>query len=392
MNGFFWSLMIFLIAISLLVAIHEYGHYLVARMCGVKVLRFSIGFGKPILKWRSKKDIEYVLGIFPIGGYVKMLDEREGEVPTELLPHAFNRQVLWKRFAIVFAGPFFNFLFAIFAYWAVFVAGVTTKAPLIGAVEPNSIAAIAGVKANDEIIKIDNKQTPSWRAVRLAMIARLGSRGKMSMELKNHNDQQLRKIDLSLVNWKVHETMPQPLKALGIKPFIPQFPAEVGSVLPESPAARAGLQKGDRIIQANGTKVTHWREFADVVGDKYEKPVKLIIKRGDEVLHLTIIPETVTIAGEKHGRIGVMSKKVKWPEKLIRKQHYSWLEAGAQSLVKTWDMTILSLKLMAKMVTGKVSVRSVSGPIGIAQMAGATASYGWIPFANFLGLVSISLG
>lgn len=387
-----WTILVFLFAILLLVGIHEYGHFIVARILGVKVLRYSIGFGKPLWRWVSKHDIEYVVGMLPLGGYVKMLDEREGPVPVEQQPLAFNRKPLWIRTAVVLAGPLFNFLFAVLAYWLVFMVGINAKAPLIGAITPHSIAAVGGLRPNDEILAIDHQLTRSWRSVRLALLSHLGSKKTLKITVKAEGTQVDRQQTLNLATWHVDETAPEPIRTLGIEPFLPSFPAIISTVIPGSPAERAGLHAKDTIVTAGDVSVKHWKNFADQIDTAYDKPVKLVVERQGRPINLTVTPEAIKIAGKKRGRIGVHSLPVKWPEHLLRKERYGFWLSWGKALHKTWNMSALSLQLMGKMVVGKVSMRGVSGPIGIAQVARTSASFGWVVFVSFLALISIGLG
>ncbi|EEF23094.1 Protease ecfE, putative, partial [Ricinus communis] len=244
--------------LGVLVTIHEFGHFWVARRCGVKVLRFAIGFGKPLLRWRDRHETEFVIAAIPLGGYVKMLDEREGEVPPELTRYCFNRLPASRRIAVVAAGPIANFLLAIVVYWVVFMAGVSGVAPIVGGVQPDSLSAHAGLQAGDEIIAIDGEKTPTWQLVHQELIKRIGESGELRLRAKAQGSTEVRNLVLPLHRWLAGEADPDMVGGLGIEPWHPAIDPVIEEVLPDSPAAEAGLQKGDRLIATDGQEMKAW--------------------------------------------------------------------------------------------------------------------------------------
>jgi regulator of sigma E protease len=383
----------FLVALGILISVHEFGHFWVARRLGVKVLRFSIGFGRPLLRrQRTPDSTEYVLAGIPLGGYVKMLDEREGEVPPDQLHLAFNHQPLWKRSAIVAAGPIFNFLFAILAYWAIFLSGDTGLRPLIGVVTPDSPAAESGFQAGDELLRIGDRTSPTWEGAVFALMA----------ESLNGKDLPVRVRDASGVErdrWISGERLaalpedPNLLEHLGLSPLRPTLPAIIGELSPGEPAERAGLRVGDRILAVDGQPVNDWREWVDLVRASPGSALRVEIERDGERSELSVIPREIAADGGAIGRIGAgVQARDDLLEPYRVRVRYGPVEALVQSVDKTLDMSQLMLRVMGRMLLGQASVENLSGPITIAETAGRTASYGLDYFVKFLAVVSISLG
>ncbi|MEO5572974.1 MAG: RIP metalloprotease RseP [Gammaproteobacteria bacterium] len=387
------SIASFVVTLGILVTIHEFGHYWVARKLGVKVLRFSVGFGKPLWTRRAGPDnIEYVLAALPLGGYVKMLDENEGPVAAEELPRAFNRQSVPKRFAIVFAGPLFNFLFAILAYTMIFVVGVQGIKPLVGEVVAGSIAQTAGLKDGDEIVSVDGKATPTWEIAMFSLIGKVLDHDAVELTVrdahsKSHN------LTLSLNGTAGGLERGNLLDNLGIRPYRPPLPAVLGELEPGGAAIRAGLVSGDSIVSADERKFTDWNEFAAYVRERPGRTIELRVTRAGEPLNLEVRPASIATKGATIGRIGAApAMPTEIPESLRAVVHYSPLEAVGAAIVKTWDISALTLRMLGKMVIGEASLDNLSGPISIAQYAGYSASDGLAPFLAFLAIVSISLG
>ena len=385
-----WMIGAFFVALMILVAVHEYGHFWVARRLGVKVLRFSIGFGKVIGSWHDKKGTQYAISVVPLGGYVKMLDEREGPVADEDLPYAFNRKSLWVRTAVVLAGPLFNLLFAIVAYWLMFTIGIAQLAPVIGDVEANSIAATAGLKPQTEIIAVRGEPTTSWTDVRLQILTQVGNTGVISITTKPLNNAQTTLHQLDLQNWQVDSENLTVLPSLGLTAYIPEIPAEVGAVLINTPASEVGLKKGDVILSVNGKAVQYWLQFLDEIVANPGKRIDIKIQRNDKTLTLSPRLDEKQVNGEISGYLGVQST-FDWPKGTLRINRYNPLAAIIPAVQSTWDMFILSWQMLGKMITGSLSLKSLSGPVGIAQGAGYSASLGISYFLNFLALISISL-
>ncbi|MCE0724692.1 MULTISPECIES: RIP metalloprotease RseP [Legionella] len=386
------TLLYFLLALVLLVTVHEYGHFQVARWCGVKVLRFSFGFGPILAHWRDKKGTEYAWSLFPLGGYVKMLDESEGDVAENERHLAFNNQSLWKRTAIVLAGPFFNFLFAFVALWWVLVIGMQSLAPMIESVKPNSIAAHAGIHAKEEIVALNDTQINSWRDFQYAIMPLVGSQETIQLTLKSMVDGHLRQVSLPLVNWQLDSKKPDPLQSLGIEPFIPSIPPIVGEVVPNSPAAKAGLENGDKILSVDGKPFNDWLFLVSYVQERPAKQVILSINRKGNIQKIVVQTGSQENKGKIEGFLGVRSQKVNWPEHWLRLEKQDPLTAVGTALKQTVQLTATTFTLMGRLVTGKLGLNSISGPVGIAQGAGYSGRSGLTSYLFFLALVSISLG
>ncbi|QBQ54723.1 RIP metalloprotease RseP [Nitrosococcus wardiae] len=381
----------FLVAIGVLVTVHEYGHFWIARRSGVKVLRFSIGFGRPLWRWQGKDHTEYVLGSLPLGGYVKMLDEREGKVAEEDLPRAFNRQSLGVRSAVVVAGPMANILFAIVVYWLAFVLGIAGIKPLVGEVTANTPAEKAGFRAGEEIIAVGEQATPTWAAVRHALFVASQNGSRVSVTVSGPEGEEVLSLDLSQVGTDP-EKIRDILQQLGVQPVRPLLAPVIGKVLPDEPAAQAGFQPGDRILSAAGQPIDSWDEWVEFVRDRPGESFNVEIERGKERLVLTLQP--VAVEGEEGsvGRIGAAPQPPgELPEELQATLKYSPLAAISQAVEKTWEIGSLTVIMLGKMLSGEVSTKSISGPITIAQYAGYSVQIGFVPFLNFLAVVSISL-
>ncbi len=387
------SAVAFILAVGLLVMIHEFGHYWVARRLGVKILRFSIGFGRPLWGRRVGADqMEFVVSAIPLGGYVKMLDEREGEVAEEELPRAFNRQPLSTRFAVVVAGPLFNFLFAIAAYWLIFVVGVSGVKPIIGEVVPDSPAALAGFVNGQEIIEVDGEPTPTWAAFINSSVGKILDEKRVNVMVRDAlRSQQQLQLDFSVIH--VDDiSSGNFLQKLGVRPFRPSLEPVIGEVVPGGAAERAGLQAGDRISAADGYEINTWQDWVDYVKARPEVRIRAEVLRDDATEIVEIVPEMKEEDGEKIGRIGAAVRAAELSPEYIAVEKYSPFGAFGQALSKTWEMSVLTLRLLGKMLFGEASVRNLSGPISIAQYAGQSASIGFTAFLSFLAIVSVSLG
>ncbi len=382
------SLIFFLIALALLIIIHEYGHFWVARRCGVKVLRFSVGFGKPIWQKVGKDGTEYVLAPIPMGGYVKMLDEREMPVSEEQAQYAFNRQSLMKRVAIVSAGPIANLIFAIFAYWLLFVVGVSGIKPVIDDVRPASIAAQAGLVAGDQIVEIDGKQTPTWNSVYKALIQKAEYGEDVKMMVLSSGIQQYHSFILPQVGIDQAGNI---LEKIGVEPLRPAIKPVLGKVMPDSPAQKAGLKVGDVLLSSQQQAISNWQQWVELIQASAGKSLNIEIERNGERLTRTITPE----AGEDgNGRIGaaVDSSQTKIPKTLQAELRYGPVAAFKEAVIQTWDFSSSTLKSLWGMITGKVSTDNLGGPISIAQIAGSSAEQGITSFISFLAMISITLG
>lgn len=387
------TLLAFLFTLALLIVVHEYGHYWAARRCGVKVLRFSVGFGRVLYSRRSGPDqTEFVLAAFPLGGYVKMLDEREEPVAENDLPRAFNRQSVWKRIAIVAAGPVANLLLAILLYWILMMSGMPGLRPILGEVPAGTPAAQASMKAEELIVRVGNTAVTTWQDVRWTLLKESMKSDRVEIEARSgQSETHLHQLDLSTID--PDDTQTDLLDQLGLAPFRPAVPARIGEIQPDSPAQQAGLAVGDEIIAVNGISVALWEDFAALMRQHPGEAMTLRLKRDGQEITLSVTPERVKDGEHTVGRIGAGYHAS--PEELSRlmvEVRHAPLPALWQAAVKTWDTSIFSLKMLGSMITGAVSWKGVSGPITIASFAGQTASLGWKAFVGFLALVSISLG
>lgn len=387
------TLFFFVIAIGILISFHEFGHFWVARKTGVKVLRFSVGFGKVLWSHQKNPDAtEYVLSAIPLGGYVKMVDEREGTVKPEDLPKAFNRQSLWVRTAIVAAGPIFNLMLAIALFWGVLVLGETGLRPVLGEVKQGTLAAAAGFVEGEEIISVNDKATKTWtQAMGDLITAAMDGELNIKVKVKDLADEQTdRTLTLNENDIKDSEKL---YDRLGFKPWSPKLKPIIDKVLPDSAALAAGLKKDDLIISADGIPITDWMQWVDYVKKRPDIAISLVIDRQGLRLTLPITPKSVQSGQEAEGKIGA---SVDMPEGLMKSMTVEYslpsLEAIPVAFKTTYDYSLITLRMMGKMLIGKASVKNLSGPISIAQIAGESASMGLVYFIKFLALVSVSLG
>lgn len=387
------TLIAFLVAIVVLVAFHEYGHYLVARWCGVKVLRFSIGFGKVIYSRKfSGGETEWALSSIPLGGYVKMLDEREGEVAAEEAHRAFNRQPVLKRMAIVVAGPVANLLLAIVLYWALFIYGVPGLKPILGEIDPATPAANAELHKQQTIVSINGTLTPTWQEVRwiLMDIILQGTRAELQLRTVA-GDVQIRELNVSSLS--AADLDGDFMGKLGLVPYRPLVRPVIGQVIAGGVAEHAGLRANDKLLRANGEAVSEWAQWVEIVRNHPSKKLQMDIERDGRQLSIELIPESVREDGKEIGRIGAAPLVNEQEfDQLMTTVSYSPLKAMGQAVQKTWETSIVSLKMMWRMVLGQVSLKNLSGPVTIADYAGQSAKIGLGSYIAFLALISISLG
>ena len=386
------SFLYFIIAIAILIAVHEWGHFIVARAVGIKVLRFSIGFGRPILKYQSKSGTEYVLSIFPLGGYVSMLDEEEGDVPAEEVEQAFNRKSVWARMAVVVAGPALNFIFAVFALWLMFMIGISSIAPIIGEVSPNSIAAKAGLKPQDEITRLAERKIGNWRDFQIGMMSQMGSANSVALSVVNKQSNLERDTRLDIKGWDIDPNELDILKSLGIKPYVPLLKPILGQVVAGDPAEQAGLKIGDEILAVNNQPIKYWYDLLVFMQNNKAKPVTLTILRDKQKIDVRLQPKVKKLEDKEVGFIGVVVKKQYIADDWIRKEKYSLLGSVKMALFETYHLTAVSVEMIWKFISGKVSLRNIGGPIGVAQGASQSAQIGLAYYLSFLALVSVSLG
>ena len=393
MMSLLFTILSFIVAISILVAIHEYGHYIVAKKLGVKILRFSIGFGKPLWKKRFGEDqTEFVIAALPLGGYVKMLDARETEVDAKEEHREFTRQSVWIRIAIVAAGPIFNFIFAIFAYWLMFIVGVSGIKPIIGDVDADGLAKKAGLVSGYEIVAINKNRTPIWDVAVKNIIPSIVDRSKAELELKDKSGQFFtRTLDFTATMGEIK--VEKLFEQLGFKPWRPNIKPVVGAVLDGSPALNAGFKNDDVIVSVNNVKTPDWLDVVEIVSSKPAEILQVVISRNGVETTLQVIPEKIVRNGNTVGRLGLSHKAgASYPEEMRITHGYGVFEAIPSAFVRTWDFSVLTLKMMGKIFTGEISIKNLSGPVSIAQYAGYSASAGLARFLDFLAIVSISLG
>ena len=392
-SGLLWTLGSFLLAIMILVTFHEFGHFWVARKLGVKVLRFSIGFGKPLFSFRDKSGCEYALAALPLGGYVKMLDEREGDVPAHLLDQCFNRKPVGQRAMIVAAGPLANFLLAIVIYWLVFLGGEKGLAAIVGEVEANTPAAHAGLMAGDEIVAIDNVEVFTRKDVFQQAIGRLGETGTMAVTVARAGSTRQYELLFELDRWLVGVDEPDPIAGLGFS-FYQTPGVRIAGLQADGAALQAGLQTDDVITAYNGQPLVSVTDWLATVKASANTPLQLIVRRQEQSLPLRVTPRAVVdeATGQTVGRIGAQLAAPPLPDSHLRERPYSLVGALARGAQETSRQTVLLFSSLKKLLVGDISAKNISGPVGIAKVAGQSADMGLIIFCQTLALLSISLG
>ncbi len=380
------------LTIFFVVGTHESAHFLVARWMGIKVLRFSIGFGKTLLRWTDKKGTEYVLALIPLGGYVKMLDESEGTVAPEELHLAYNRQPFYKKFLVVLAGPVTNILCALILYWLIFMIGFTTIKPVIGNIEPHSIAAQSGMKGNQEIIAVDNSTTSTWTGIMLRLIAHAGDQDHVKIETRDLTNNKTDTFILDLADWHLDKLTPDPLSSLGIAPYEPAIPLVIGIVNKDSPAAASPLKIGDKIIAINSMSMNNWNDVLTTIRKHPSETLTFYVERNKQFMQIPVaIGYQRGISMQKTGYLG-LGPDFKLPPELLKDVKYNPLDAAGHAWREIVDFTYFNLLLFGKMVTGKISLQSMGGPITIFETAGDALNTGLLSFLGFLAFLSIAIG
>ena len=384
----------FLVTLGCLIVIHELGHYWIARLCNVRVLRFSVGFGKPLWSRELGSDrTEWVIAAFPLGGYVKMLDEREGPVDPREVDRAFNRQSVGRRFAIVLAGPVSNFLLAIALYWVLFMHGVPGIKPVIGPVPEKTPAAVAGFKAGDTITRIGDEPVQTWQDARWVLLQHAVKKTPVRVTARSEAGAVVeRELDLSQIT--AADLDSDFLRTLGLSRHQPPLPPVIGNVVGGGAAERAGLKAGDEIVAIDNRSTSTWQDVVSAIRANPGRALMLEVRReGARSAAIPVTPEVFTESGKPVGRIGAGPKVDPAAlAQLTTEVRYGPLEAFGKALYKTWDTSIFSLQMLGKMIVGEVSLKNLSGPITIADYAGQSAQMGWIAYLLFLALISISLG
>jgi len=385
--------LVFIVAISVLVAVHEFGHFWMARRCGVRVLKFSIGFGQTLFRWHDKKGTEYIIAAIPFGGYVKMVDEREEAVPEHWLPEAFNRKTVWQRMAIVIAGPAANFLLALVAYCGLNLGGQEGLVPIIGKIEKNSVAEVAGLEVGQEIIAVDGQPTPTRYDVSMALVNRLGETGEIRISVKYPDADYVYESVLDIHDWLSEQEAPEPLAGIGVDFFYPAILPVVGQLVANSVAEQAGMLVGDQVLSVDDFITSNWEDMVHYVRARPGQPLHFVVKRNDTTKTFVITPQMgKSEKGENVGLIGIAVKPPEWPKEMIRHYHYGVLAAGTKSFKDVTNMSALFLGSIKKLVTGHISTKNISGPLTMATMADESARAGVKSFISLLAILSISLG
>ncbi|MDA7746173.1 sigma E protease regulator RseP [Psychromonas sp.] len=403
MLDFIWNTASFIVALSILVAIHEYGHFWVARQCGVKVHRFSIGFGKVLFKKLDKHGTEFVIAAIPLGGYVKMLDGRVEEVPEDQQQFAFDKKTVWQRIAIVAAGPLANFLLAIVAFWLMYMIGVNSAKPVVSSVVEGTPVSIVTEQNQFQVTAINGQAVNDWEALNLALISQIGE-PSFVMAIKpliNDNPQASASLinepsktyTVSLSNWKYDPKKESIINSLGLVPYSPKVHLIAASVAENSAAKRSGLTVNDKLIAVDGVKLNNWREFVKIIQQNANAPLELLIERNSVKETLLLTPDAREGQnGFLQGYIGLAPKVDDYPENFRVSLQYGVVDSLLKGLDKTWQLTELTFSTLVKLVTGDLSVKNLSGPVGIAKGAGMSADYGLAYFLGFIALISINLG
>ena len=383
--SFLWSLGSFIIAIAVLVSVHEYGHFWAARKCGIKVHRFSIGFGKVIWKRIDKYGTEFAVSMIPLGGYVKMLDGRNEVVPAEQKSQAFDSKSVLQRAFVIIAGPLANFIFAIFAYWVIYLYGMPTVKPVIESITPSSIAAQAHIEPNTQILAVDGEETQDWETINMLLATKMGEPNvEITLSPFGSNIEQQR--TLNLTNWIFGPEKESAFEALGIMPMRPKIEMVLSKVVQNSPAEKAGLQIGDKILKENLTALP-WQDFIKQVEQGESFSIK--VERNGETLDKIITP-----VRNQNGKwfVGFSPTLTKLADEYRTELKYGILESLQKGIEKTGQFSLLTLKILGKLLTGDLSLNNLSGPISIAKGAGASANIGLVYFLSFMALISVNLG
>ena len=389
-----FTIISFVFALGLLITFHELGHYFVARLCNVKVLRFSVGFGRPLIKrYWGRDQTEWVIAAIPLGGYVKMLDEREGKVAPEDLSRSFNRMTVSRRFAIVSAGPIANFLLAILLYCFLFMYGVSGMKPILGQITPNSPAAIANFEAGDTLVKIGDEVVSSWQDARWELLSKAVDRTPTLIVETRNKEQQIVSRELDLSKLDANDLDADFLKKIGLNVYQPKIKPIVAQVIPNGAGDRAGLLINDEILSINEKEIVEWKDLVQKIQNSPETVLAMKIRRNNTKVNVKIIPEAATQNGKEIGKIGIAPKidRSKFKDLLIEVS-YPTSTALAKAINKTWETSVFTLQMLWKMVMGEVSLKNISGPITIADYAGKSAEMGIASYLGFLALISISIG
>jgi regulator of sigma E protease len=391
--SFLNTVVAFIVALGVLIVVHEYGHYIVARLCGVKVLRFSVGFGRTLLVKRTGEDqTEWVIAAVPFGGYVKMLDEREGPVEAHEVHRAFNRQGVWKRIAIVIAGPLFNFVFAVLVYAGLFMYGLPEARPVLAAPPAATLAAAAGIATGDTVRSIDGEPVATWQDLRWLILQAALQRQAVRLETLDERGH-IATVTIDLREFPANEVEGDVLERIGLRLWRPSLEPILGQLVAGGPAERAGLAPGDRILRAAGKDIDTWETLVAAVRAHPGMPLQLTLQRDGATQTTEVTPDAVTAGQSRVGRIGAAPRvPPSHTDKILIRVQHGPLASLSKGVAKTWDISFFSLKMLGRMLIGEISWKHLSGPVTIADFAGQSAQMGWISYVSFLALISISLG
>lgn len=385
------QIIIFLTTILVLVTVHEWGHFFVAKTLGVRVLKFSIGFGRPIWRHVSKDNTEYVIACLPLGGYVKLLDEREGAVLEAEQSRAFNRQSVGKRIAIILAGPLVNWLFAGLIFWALWMVGMEQIKPVIGEVAPYSIAADSGLPSKSELVAVDSHPVQSWSDVIVLLVRHLGNKDTLVLSVRPSKEAGLQQYQLSLTNWKINNLQPDLLKSLGLNPYSPEIPPLIKEVKSNSPAAKANIQAKDRILALDGKEYSQWQDMAEYIQHHPLERLTITLERNKKVMSVEVIVGKKWVRWKEVGYLGVEMVSPQWPEWMRVYDQKNIGAAFVHAAEDVWSYTMFNFIILGKMVTGNISLLTLGGPIAIFESSAIAFAQGLMIYAKFLGIISIML-
>lgn len=386
------SILGILITIFFVVGVHEFSHFMTAKFLKVKVLCFSIGFGKTLLHWHDKSGTEYVIAALPLGGYVRMLDESEGEVPENELHLAFNRQPFYKKFLIVLAGPVSNMLSAFILYWIIYQVGYVAIKPVIGTVTPHTMAATAGLQANQEIVSVDGKPSATWMSILFRLMYHVGNHDQIKWEVKNAKEPQSHIVSMDLSHWQMDELHPDPLGSLGVEPYEPVIPLIVGVIDPNAPAASSPLKIGDKLIATNNNKIKDWGNLVATINEHPAESILFTVERQGQIIQFPVkIGFHRNLLMQRFGFLGI-GPNFHWPADMLHTVKVGPLEAVPRAWQQIVDFTYFNFVLFGKMLTGKLSLQSLGGPITIFETAGDALNSGFLSFLSFLAFLNISIG
>ncbi|MDO4429787.1 MAG: sigma E protease regulator RseP [Lonepinella koalarum] len=382
--SFLWSLFSFLIVIGVLVSVHEYGHFWAARKCGIKVHRFSVGFGKVLWSKKDKQGTEFAISAIPLGGYVKMLDERNEQVPEELKSQSFNSKTVLQRAFVIFAGPLANFIFALLSYWVIFATGIPAVKPVIEQILPNTVAAEARLLPNTQILAVDGTEVPDWETLNMLLAGKLGD-NQVILTITPFGEDRPKDVVLNTENWTFDPDKETAYRALGIELVRNRIEAKLTKVVENSPAEKAGLQVGDELYTMENEPIK-WHEMVARIQQGVTQELK--VKRNGEFFNISLAPELK----ENKYFVGLSPTFIPIAEQYRTELKYDMLVALQKGIEKTVQVALLTVKVIGKLFTGDISLNNLSGPISIAQGAGASSQIGLMYYLGFMALISVNLG